>query len=135
VPIIVDASVALAWAMPDERGEAAIEILDAVQNDVVVVPGHFRAEVANGLKIGEPRRISEAEIAQFVRQLCKLEIAVDHEGSEQVFERVLPLAREHKLTVYDALYLELAERRGLTLASFDGALLAAARKAGVTVLP
>jgi predicted nucleic acid-binding protein len=132
---VVDASMALAWAMPDERSEAALQTLLDIRFDDIVVPSHFRAEVANGLKMGEPRRISHAEIAQFVQQLRALSIVVDHDGGEQVFERVLPIAREHNLTVYDALYLELAERRGLELASFDGDLVAAARKVGLKVLP
>ena len=47
----------------------------------------------------------------------------------------LALARSHRLTSYDAAYLELALRRGLPLASRDKALQAAARLEGVPLLP
>jgi predicted nucleic acid-binding protein len=135
VPIIVDASVALAWAMPDEQSVEALHLLEAMQGDRVVVPAHFRTEVANGLKVSEPRRITQSEIAQFVEQLDSLTLEIDYVGSDEVFVRVLPLAREHGLTVYDALYLELAQRRGLKLASFDRDLITAAKNVGVEVLP
>jgi predicted nucleic acid-binding protein len=44
---------------------------------------------------------------------------------------VLSLARSHNLSAYDAVYLELALRRGLPLASLDGGLKAAAKAVGV----
>ena len=47
----------------------------------------------------------------------------------------LALARSHRLTSYDAAYLELALRRGLPLATRDKALQAAARLEGVPLLP
>ncbi|WP_206437042.1 hypothetical protein [Paracoccus haematequi] len=47
---------------------------------------------------------------------------------------VLDLARRLRLTVYDALYLELALRQGASLASLDTALLAAARAEAVPVI-
>jgi predicted nucleic acid-binding protein len=43
----------------------------------------------------------------------------------------LQLARTHQLTVYDAVYLELAVRRQLPLLTFDGQLAAAAKRLGV----
>jgi predicted nucleic acid-binding protein len=47
---------------------------------------------------------------------------------------VLALAREHRLTVYDAAYLELALRADLPLATLDRQLTAAARAARVSLL-
>ena len=43
-------------------------------------------------------------------------------------KRDLSLARKHGLTVCDAAYLELAQRRGAILATFDEELLKAAAK-------
>jgi predicted nucleic acid-binding protein len=45
--------------------------------------------------------------------------------------RTLELARVHRLSAYDATYLELAERLGLPLATLDGSLARAARAVGV----
>jgi len=58
----------------------------------------------------------------------------DGEGAAHALARILPLARAHQLTVYDALYLELAGRRGLPLATRDGDLSGAARSVGLEVL-
>ena len=48
---------------------------------------------------------------------------------------IMPLARAHRLSVYDSLYLELAERRGLALATLDAELATAAKAIGVEILP
>jgi predicted nucleic acid-binding protein len=46
---------------------------------------------------------------------------------------ILDLARQHKLSAYDATYLEIALRLTLPLASLDNELLVAAKSAGVEV--
>jgi predicted nucleic acid-binding protein len=51
-----------------------------------------------------------------------------------VWHDTLSLARAHRLTSYDAAYLELALRLGLPLASRDQALQAAASREGVPLL-
>ena len=48
--------------------------------------------------------------------------------------RLSGLAEQYTLSAYDAAYLELAQRRGLVLASLDLSLGAAARRAGVKVI-
>ena len=63
-----------------------------------------------------------------------LEIVVDGETPARAFTRVLDLAREERLTAYDAAYLELAMRLGLPLASKDDDLCDVAERLGVSVL-
>jgi predicted nucleic acid-binding protein len=46
----------------------------------------------------------------------------------------LPLVGRHKLTAYDASYLELAIRHDLPIAALDNALTTAAREAGVSLV-
>ncbi len=48
-------------------------------------------------------------------------------------DTALALAFEHDLSYYDALYLELAMRSGLPLATLDSDLLAGARQEGVEI--
>jgi predicted nucleic acid-binding protein len=62
-----------------------------------------------------------------------LDISVDSEAPLLAFARILDLARDQRLTAYDAAYLELAMRLGLPLASKDAELCDAA-ELGVTVL-
>ncbi len=59
---------------------------------------------------------------------------MDDEGADNALDRILPLARAHGLTFYDAMYLELAGRRGIALATFDDPLGDAARSVGIPVL-
>ena len=53
---------------------------------------------------------------------------------ETAFGQVLDRAREHRLTVYDAAYLELAMREGLALATQGADLIAAAKRVGLPEL-
>ena len=47
---------------------------------------------------------------------------------------MMRLARSHRLTAYDAAYLELALRKGAPLATLDRRLAEAARAEGVSVV-
>lgn len=132
---VLDASMAAAWHFKDEE-TAATAAIEALTDDTpVVVPAHWFAEVANSLLVGErKKRATAAETAQFVTRLQELMIVEDDLSSFRLFDRILPLARAHRLTIYDTLYLELAERRGLPLASLDGPLCKAAHSIGVALV-
>ena len=65
----------------------------------------------------------------------RLPIALDPETAWRSWSETAMLAGRRGLTVYDAAYLELAERRDLPLATLDAALARAAVSAGVQVLP
>ncbi|GDX94751.1 hypothetical protein LBMAG47_04150 [Planctomycetia bacterium] len=67
----------------------------------------------------------------FLRLLAALPIALDDETASRAWLQSLHLARSHRLSVYDATYLELALRHGLPLATLDARLAAAATAAGV----
>lgn len=58
---------------------------------------------------------------------------VDHEMASLAFSRLSELASAHQLSVYDAAYLELAQRRHLVLGCKDGPLRKAARQSGVSL--
>ena len=55
---------------------------------------------------------------------------METESPELRQSAVLALARSHSLTAYDAMYLELALRRGAPLATFDSQLATATHNAG-----
>ena len=132
---MIDASVALAWCFGDERTEATVSLLERLQTDAAAVPNLWHLEVANGLALAERRgRITRAESAELIALLETIEIVVDGETPVRAFTRVLDLAREERLTAYDASYLELAMRLGASLASKDGDLCDAAERLDVSVL-
>ena len=132
MPFVLDASITLCWAFADEEHPVATAALDQVQHGEARVPGLWWFEVRNALVVNERRgRLTEAGTSSFLRNLAQLAIHVDRAPIEVV---LLTLARQHRLTVYDAAYLELAQRDGLALATLDTALRQAAAAVGVPLL-
>lgn len=125
---VLDASVAVAWCFDDESTPAAWALLDRLRSAPAHVPALWELEVGNILIGAERRRrITQARAAEFLGILGELDIRVDPEMPGRAFRDVLPLAREQRLTTYDATYLELAMRLGLPLATKDTALIGAAK--------
>ncbi|MTV40566.1 type II toxin-antitoxin system VapC family toxin [Duganella radicis] len=132
--LVLDASMTLSWifkrADPAERACADRALL-SMPGTPVVVPPLWYLEVANGLLVGERRRVvTEGESTHFLRLLAQLSISIDSALAATHHGEVITLARQHDLTAYDACYLELALRLGAALASFDGKLIKAAQAAG-----
>jgi predicted nucleic acid-binding protein len=99
------------------------------------VPALWRWEVANVLEMGVRRgRHTAAFRDATLADLSLLPIAVDPEAERQAWGSTLQLAERHKLTLYDAAYLELARRRGLALATLDVDLRPAATAEGIPLL-
>ena len=92
-------------------------------------------EVAKGLVMAERRkRVSQADVTEALHLVHALPVMTDDETARRAGAETAALARQYDLTVYDAAYLELAMRRGATLATDDQALNRAATAAGVPVL-
>lgn len=123
--MVVDASVAAAWILPDAHSENAEALKIEIAERSMLVPTLWWAETRNLLLMAERRgRIEEAITAKALAQLARLPIAFDSEPEKGA---LLSLARLHQLSVYDALYLELARRKGTALATLDKRLAAACR--------
>ena len=134
--LVLDVSLSCAWCFADEASEGAWAILELLQTNRAQVPALWLWEMANVLLQAERRgRISPAASRTFLGLLEGLPISVDQPTTTSAWHDTLALARSHRLTSYDAAYLELALRRGLPLASRDKALQAAARTEGVPLLP
>ena len=132
--IVIDASVALAWCFPDEASEYADGVLVALEGRTAMVPAIWPVEVANALLVGERRkRIRQPEVRRFVELLKGLSILEDGQPFADTVSNILPLAREHDLSAYDAAYLDVAVRHGAPLATLDAALQKACRAAGVKI--
>ena len=129
---VLDASVALAWFLDDEQAPQADNVRARLIRERAYVPQLWHLEVRNGLIIAERRgRLSATRINECLEAIKWLPIQTD---SEAVLDTVVSLARMHNLSVYDAVYLELAKRRDAALASLDGALLRAAAEEGVELV-
>ena len=132
---VVDSSVALSWCFEDERTPATAALLERVGESGAMAPQLWPAEVLNGLMMAERRQRIDASrrrrLADFLRDLP---IALDPEITIQLWGATQGLAERFRLTVYDAIYLELAQRRHLAPASLDKELRDAAVALGVPVL-
>jgi predicted nucleic acid-binding protein len=134
--LVLDVSLSCAWCFADEANAEAWAILERLQTHQAHVPALWLWETANVLVQAERRgRISPAAIRTYLGLLEGLPISVDQPSTASAWHDTLALARSHRLTSYDAAYLELALRRSLPLASRDQALQAAARAEGVPLLP
>ncbi len=132
---VLDCSIAMAWCFEDEATEFTDSLLESLAQATAKVPSIWFLEVANVLAISERRgRTNQAKITKFLQLLRSLPIIVDVKTEEKAFTDVLTLARTHKLTSYDAAYLELALREGLPLATLDEGLKRVALNIGVTIL-
>ena len=132
---VLDASMTMAWHFADEKTPRTLIVEERTDFDTVVIPAHWFSEVANALLVGERRkRATLAKSVDFIERLGDLTLEVEEIAPERMWTDILPLARAHGLTVYDTLYLELAGRRGLPLASLDGALNEAARRVGIELV-
>ncbi len=131
--LVLDASVVLGWILGEpEVFERCKPVMIALKSAHALVPAIWQAEVANALVVKErQKRIDEADLRRCLKHIRELAIEVDLEAGREVFDRVVPLARRHQLSVYDACYLELALRAKAGLASFDKALCAAGKREGV----
>ena len=133
---VADSSVGVAWAVPSQSTWLAEHLLnDVASGRPLVVPALWMLEVANALLILVRRkRIAVEHWARVRRALGRLTPVVDDEGPRFALGKISDLAEEHALSVYDAVYLELALRRGLPLATRDARLNQAARRCGVRAL-
>ena len=135
--IVLDASMALAWLIARaDKAESALadEAFGEVSGNGAVVPALWYSEVANTLLVFErARRITEQDSVRYLADVGLLTITEDDLPCASTQPRVLELGRRHKLTAYDACYLELVLRRGGVLATFGRQLADAARSAGVRV--
>ena len=128
---IIDASVVIAWAFKEQHATAE-RALARIQTEEAIVPALWWYELRNVLVLGErQKRLAERETARFLRDISRLTITIDSSPNEA---QVLTLSRRHRLTVYDAAYLELAGREALPLATLDEELASAARAEQVALI-
>lgn len=131
--LIVDASAFAPLLIPEERHAILPGLEAALSSARVIVPAHWTLEIANLLLVASRRRrIDAADVSLGFATLESVAVEVDAIALEQDAARDLwDLASKHRLTVYDAAYLELAARTKAVLATCDKALVRAARDLAV----
>ncbi len=131
---VLDASVAACWCFADEATPTSDSLRESLTERKAVVPTLWHAECANLLLVAERRKRMTPERCAELLELFDILPLETVDESDRMRGPVLLLARAHRLTIYDATYLDLAIQRGIELATRDRDLRCAARKAGVTLI-
>jgi predicted nucleic acid-binding protein len=132
---VIDASATLPWRFADEATSWTEALLDRAEaGEEILVPAHWPLEVANGLLVAQRKgRVTDAQVGEFLEDLAALPIRVIPTAAAQM-PAILSLAKQYRLTAYDAAYLDLAHRAGLPLATLDGDLRKAAAAVGAALV-
>ncbi len=136
---VLDASVTMRWLTKDGSATDlayANYILDQFLDPTmrIHVPSHWPLEITNVML--RPERlavIDEAASENFLNTIQLAPVIVDLATAEHAFRDTLAMARQYRLTPYDAAYLELAKRLSVPLATLDKDLRRAAEAAGVAL--
>ena len=134
-PVVVDASAAAAWLVPDEQHDLAdLHYMRArSQQGVYHAPALWLWELGNGLTIAYRRnRLPRAHFERGLELAAQAQVEIDPPPNLHRRSQVLRLAEAHQLTYYDASYLELVVRLNGTLVSRDPALVRAAQACSIT---
>lgn len=132
--VVLDTSATLAFLLDDERNSATVALFEAVNLSGAYVPNLWPYEVANSLTMAVKRgRITSKERSAALASLTKLDIVIDNADLDAIWSATVALADLYALTIYDAAYLELAQRKRVPLATLDDALTRACKAAAVAL--
>lgn len=132
MPIVLDVSVAASWHFPDESEPVADRALEMILTEGAIVPAHWWFELRNTFLVGERRgRLTAVETGFALDLIDRLPIEYHPlSRSDDIFD----LARKHRLSFYDAVYLDLAKGTGAILATLDREIVVAAEKERVELV-
>lgn len=124
---VIDASIIGPLLIPDESDAEHPALINLLESGEVVVPCHWHLEVASiGRAAIARKRVSEDVMLNGLSALAGYCIKVDEETWAAAWARTLELTFVHKLTVYDAAYVELALRLEAPLLCDDRDMASAA---------
>ena len=128
---VLDASVAGAWLIEEQQSKSAIQFRNQALGSVAIIPQLFRYEIANLILNNTRKNATEAREVAF-KFIESIPVMVDFKTP--TYLDLVELATEAQLTVYDAIYLELAIRYEVPLATYDKKLAKAAIKLDIEIL-
>ena len=130
--VVIDASIAIAWCVRDRPGVVyADAAIDRRGLEGILAPDLFWHEVRSVLLVAERQgRIDAGTTEDHLKDLRGLFLQTD---GNQDDGQIAALARRHRLSGYDAAYLETAMRRRAKLATLDRKLAAAAAREGASL--
>jgi predicted nucleic acid-binding protein len=134
--IVIDASLVIALVLREANVGEPAAVYEALQTDLLMVPAHWPVELANALLVNQRRgRIPAATIDAIIDNLFAFRPIIDTSPSLDQITSVIQFATKEKLTVYDAVYVQLALTRNAYLATIDTDMRACARRLDIPLLP
>jgi predicted nucleic acid-binding protein len=131
---VIDTSIVMSWCFKDETNAYADAVLESLSESTAFVPSIWPLEVANVLLVAErKKRLTDAGSVRFITLLSQLPIIVENDRPETIMTTLLALARANNLSSYDASYLHLSIRKGISIATLDSRMTEAAKKVNVTI--
>jgi predicted nucleic acid-binding protein len=131
VSLVIDASVAVKWVLPEDGADRAAALRK--QDQQMIAPTLIAAEIGSAMrKHVAAKNISEAEAMSALKLATRI---VDRlVPLPELSERALQLSIVLQHPIYDCFYLALAEREDAALVTADVTLLAKAKKAKMKTL-
>ncbi len=123
---VIDSGIAVKFAIPEIDSDKAIRLIDEYREGIHQLHSAdlFPTEVCNALMMAERRARIPAGTAEPLFQDILKVCPVLHQAIP-LLPRALQLAQTYRQTVYDCLYVALAEREGCELVSADAKLIKA----------
>jgi len=136
MPYVFDSSFIGASIFPDEKNFKVDKIrADIGEEEEIIVPQLFWYEISNIFSnLVRQRRFTGDEVMKFFPHLTAIRLTTDSETGAAYTQKLLRLCNDYNLSSYDAVYLELADRKKAALCTLDKAMQTAAKKHGIMVL-
>jgi len=135
---VYDSSFVGTLIIPDEKilkVEKAHLAINKNKGEKIYVPLLLWYEIANVFKnLIRRKRYNPDDILLFFPAINNIKLTTDFEYGANYSQKIFSLCNDYNLSSYDAVYLELAERKKAVLCTLDGNLKTVAKKYGVTVL-
>jgi len=133
---VIDTSVDIKTYVQEQDSTKAIRLRNEYHQGLhdLIAPDIFPTEMCNVLMILERSgKIKPGDAELFFRQfLCEVPPLI---AAVPLLPRALEIAKQFRQTVYDCLYIALAEREGCELVSADDKLVKAVRPTLPFVIP
>ena len=103
--VVVDASVAVKWFVPERGSDKALRLRELYLNEAleIIAPTLICYEVANALRFHPYHRLSQKELLKAIAALKDMQITV--EPTTKTWFKAFEISVLNDISIYDAIYL------------------------------